>query len=108
MYTLTQSINWAQAYTEYAPFTAGFGQEPAVSVATMIRNTLTNAPITWNWNRNTFQLASPTAKGTQDYTVALSAIPDFGFLEKVTLTESTGKIWEVNDIYNNAPISSAQ
>jgi hypothetical protein len=108
MYTLTQSINWAQAFTEYAPFTAGFGQEPAVSVATMIRNTLTNSPIVWNWNRATFQLSSPTTKGTQDYTVLLSAIPDYGFLEKVTLTEASGKIWEINDIYNNAPIASAQ
>lgn len=105
MYTLTQSINWSQAFYEYAPVTAGLGGEPAVSTANMIRDTMTSAPITWPWNRAIFPLANPTTVGQQDYIVPLSSIPDFGFLEKVTLTETTGatagKIWEIKDIYNN-------
>lgn len=102
---LTQTINWAQTYVEYIPFTAGLGQEPAVSVASMIRMTLTNPPIAWAWNRASYTLASPTVKGTQDYTVLLSAIPDFGFLEKVDLLDANGKHWEITDVYNNDPMS---
>ena len=109
MYTLTQSINWSQAFYEYAPVTAGLGQEPAVSTANMIRDTMTAAPMTWPWNRAIFPLATPTVIGTQDYTVALTSIPDFGFLEKVTLTETTGanigKVWEIKDIFNNLSMS---
>jgi hypothetical protein len=101
MYTLTQSINWAQTYIQYAPLTAGLGQEPAVSAASMIRDTFMSAPITWAWNRNTYTLPSATTKGTQDYTVLLTAIPDFGFLEKVALLDTNGKYWEITDIYNN-------
>jgi len=107
MYTLTQSINWAQTFVEYAPLNAGFGQEPAVSTATMIRSTFLTPPIAWPWNRATFTLSSPTVKGTQDYTVLLSAIPDFGFLEKVAILDSNGKYWEITDVYNNNPISLA-
>lgn len=105
MYTLTQSINWAQTFMQYVPFTAGLGQEPAVSAASLIRYTLTSPPIAWAWNRASYTLATPTTKGTQDYTVALSVIPDFGFLEKVILLDSSGKYWELVDIYNNWPLS---
>src|SRR5579859_8109607 len=101
MYTLTQSLNWSQAYVQYAPFTAGLGQEPAISVANIIRSSLTNPPMTWAWNRATYSVPAQTVKGTQDYTIALSAIPDFGFLEKITITGSDGKAWEIKDIYNS-------
>jgi hypothetical protein len=77
----------------------------------MIRDTITAAPMTWPWNRAIFALAAPTVKGNQDYTVPLSSVPDFGFLEKVTLTETTGttagKVWEIKDIYNNLSMSLA-
>lgn len=107
MYTLTQTINWAQAFIQYAPLTAGLGQEPAVSTASMIRTTLMNPPIAWAWNRNAYTLGAATVKGTQDYTVLLSAVPDFGFLEKVVLLDASGKYWEITDIYNNNPMSLA-
>ncbi len=82
--------------------------EPAVSTANMIRNTFLTAPITWAWNRNIYQLPSNTVKGTQDYTIPLTALPDFGFLEKVDLLDvATGKHWEIVDVYNNWPMSYA-
>jgi hypothetical protein len=39
--------------------------------------------------------------------VALSVIPDFGFLEKVVLTDANGKTYEVTDIYNNWPLGAS-
>jgi len=107
MGNLQQTINWAQTQVEYVPLTAGLGQEPAVSAATAIRDSFLSAPMTWYWNRASFTLPSPTTKGTQDYNILLTSIPDFGFLEKVALTDPNGKIWEIKDIYNSSPLSQA-
>src|SRR5690349_4050182 len=102
-YTLQQSINWAQCFVQFDPLTAGSGNEPALSTANMIQNTIMNAPFTWPWNRaeNT---ATPTVIATQDYTFNLS---NFNFLEKVSLTDSNGKIFEVKDVYNTNAITKA-
>lgn len=104
-FTLQNTINWARTFVQYAPVTAGFGNEPAISIASMIRNSLLSAPMTWPWNRNetTFQ----TVVGTQDYTETLS---DFGFIEKVMMTDDQGSIWTVRDVYNNQslPVSAVQ
>lgn len=94
-YTLDQSINWAQSFIEYAPLTAGISAEPAVSIATMIRNTILNAPFTWPWNRAVATQA--ITANVQDYTLSLT---DFGFLEKVSLTDSDGAKTEIKDVYN--------
>lgn len=107
MSNLQQSINWAQTFIQYSPITAGLGQEPAVSAASMIRNTLLNPPQTWYWNRASYTLGAQTVKGTQDYLVNISAIPDFGFLEVVTLTDANGKVWQLTDVYNRGPLSAA-
>lgn len=103
-------MNFARPYIEYAPCNAGNGGEPATSVCSMIRNTLTNAPQTWNWNRNT--LTFSTVKGQQDYPIVVS---DFGFMENWTLTSTAsspgvpapGKIFQGNDTYNTAALSPA-
>lgn len=99
MWTLTQSINFAQPFIEYSPLTAGTGFEPAVSIATMVRNLMMNAPFSWGWNRKEDRSLS-TVVNTQDYTVALT---DFGWLERATLIPpANGKIYEIPDIYNTA------
>jgi hypothetical protein len=95
-YTLTQTINWALTYGQYSPLTAGLGQEPATTIASMIRNTLLNAPLTWAWNRaeTTFDLA----QGTQDYTVTLA---DFGFMETLSIADDAGSVYELKTKLNN-------
>ena len=96
MYTLQDSINWAQSFIEYSPLTAGTGSEPAVSIATIVRNTILNAPLIWPWNRAE-DSSLVTVAGTQDYTVALT---DFGYLEKVSFLDSAGESFEVKDVFN--------
>lgn len=96
MYTLTQTIQWAQSFIEFAPLTAGLNNEPAVTIASMVRNTILNAPFTWAWNRAS-NSSLTISQGTQDYTVALT---DFGYLEKVSLTDANNNVIEVKDIYN--------
>lgn len=97
---LQNTINFARPFIQYAPVTAGFGNEPAVSIASMIRNSLLNPPMTWYYNRAQFTFN--TVQGTQDY---LEQIPDLAFVEKVSLTDDQGNIIEVKDIYNSAALA---
>lgn len=96
-YTLTDAINFVQPQIEYLPLTAGVNNEPAMSIATQIVDTILGPPFVWDFNRNntTFNLVI----GQQDYPQTLT---DFGVLEKVSLTDSAGKIWEIKDVYNSA------
>lgn len=100
--TLQDSINWAQTFIEYAPLTAGINLEPAVSIASIVRNVFLAPPLTWSWNRNEDSTQFTTA-GTQDY--VYTTLPDFGFLEKVSLVDPQGNITEVKDVYNNAALA---
>lgn len=102
-YTLQQSINWAQAFLQYSPLNAGTGNEPALSTANMIQNTIMNAPFTWAWNQNQ-DSTKTTTQGTQDYSYTLT---DFNFLEKASITDSNGKIWEIKDVYNTAALNKS-
>jgi hypothetical protein len=99
--TLTSTINFAQPFVQYSPLTAGLGLEPAVSIASMIRNTMLTAPMTWNWNRKE-DSSLVTKPNVQDYTVPLT---DFGFLEKASLTDGQGNTNEVKYIYNTNALS---
>ena len=99
--TLQTTLNWATAYIQNQPLSANTGFEPAVSIASMVRNSILNAPMTWNFNR--FEDSSVTTNLTdQDYTVALV---NFGFLEKVSLTDQTGNTQELKDILNTTSLS---
>src|SRR5271168_655459 len=99
---LQNTINFALPFIQYSPVTAGLGQEPAVSIASMIRNTMLNQPITWPWNRNSTTFS--TVVGQQDYT---ETITDLGFIEKVTLTDDQGNIIEIKDVLNNQSLAAS-
>jgi len=100
--TLQGTINWAQPYIEYSPLTAGIGSEPAITVASIIRNTMLTAPMTWSWNRKE-DTSKQTVVNTQDY--IYTNLPDFGFLEKCSLVDSQGNVREIKDVYNTAALS---
>ena len=96
-YSIQQSINFAQTFIQYSPLAVGTGNEPAMSLANEIQNTILNAPFTWAWNRNEYT-ALTLIPGTQDYVVPLT---DFGFLEKVTtISPADGSVYECKDVYN--------
>jgi hypothetical protein len=102
MFTLYNSIYFAGPFVQYVPLAAGYGGEPTTSICTMIRNTLLNAPMTWYWNRN--ELTFSTVVGQQDYPQAISA-NDFAFIEKVSLSDDQGNIYEMKDSYNNSALA---
>jgi hypothetical protein len=99
--TLQTTINFAQTYVQYSPLTAGTGFEPSCTIASMTRNLMCNAPFSWLWNRYEDSSVA-TQVGIQDYTVNLT---NFGWLEKASLTDPDGKIWEIKDVYNTNTIS---
>jgi hypothetical protein len=100
--TLQTTINWTQAMsTQYLPLSAGTGSEPAISIANMLVNRIFSAPLVWSFNRAT-KTAALTAVGGQDYVVSAT---DFGFLEKVSLTDSNNAITEITKVFNTEPLS---
>jgi hypothetical protein len=98
--TVQNAIDFAQPFVEYIPPSAGNNNNPALSIANMIQNMVTSPPFTWGWNRNEDH-ATSTVAGTQDYVCALT---DFGFLEKITLKDTNGNLYDVSDIYNTAAL----
>jgi hypothetical protein len=99
--TLQNTINFALPFIQYSPLTAGLGQEPAVSIASMIRTSLLNAGVgPWYWNRNNGPI--PLAKGQQDY---LLFAEDFGYIEKCTVADDQGRVWELKDVHNSSALS---
>jgi hypothetical protein len=98
--TVQNLIDFAQTFTQYSPLAVGTGNQPALGIANEIQNLMMNPPFTWGWNRAENNAVS-TVPGTQDYVMP---VPDFGFLEKVTLTDPTGNTWNVSDVYNTAAL----
>jgi hypothetical protein len=102
-YTLQQSLNFSAPFIQGQPIYAWTGFEPAVSIATTVRNTICNAPFTWAWNRNENSSLLTLAAGQQDYTIALT---DFAYLEKITLKQTianpSGNFYqyEIKNIHN--------
>ena len=99
--TLQNSINFASPYIQYSPLTAGFGMEPAASIASMVRNSFFSQPMSWFFNRA--EISFPTVVGQQDYTIATA--PDLAYVEKVSLTDDAGNIYEIKDVYDNQSLS---
>lgn len=101
--TLQQTINFVQPFGEYSPLTVGTGNEPGISIASMTRNIILNPPFIWPWNRAE-NSATSTIAGTQDYVLPIA---DFGFLEKVSLTDPSGAVWEIKDVFNTSCLAVA-
>lgn len=99
--TLQDTINYVVPFCRYQAANIGTSNMPMVGIASVVRNIILAAPFQWRFNRNV-NSDIDTVKGTQDYNEAIS---DFGFLEKATLTDVQGKIWEIKDIKNNEPLA---
>jgi hypothetical protein len=72
--TIQQTLNWQAAFLEQQPVLIN-GEDPAVSSAQLVIQTMLGPPFAWPWNRGiaTFTTAD------QDFTV--SGLSAFGFLE---------------------------
>lgn len=103
--TLQSSINWAQAnvISRGIPLTSWGTNEPAISSANIIRQTILGPPFKWRWNRATVTLPN-TTQGNQDY---VQNISNFGFIEKAGVKDASNNVFEIEN-KNSLGIDSAQ
>ena len=76
---LANSIAWAAPFLSYRPLTSGQNNEPALSSANTILQTILSPPFTWRWNRKIVPFT--TQPDVSDYTVQAA---DFGYIELAT------------------------
>jgi hypothetical protein len=88
---LQQTILWTGPFVRYQPLIIG-GNEPSMSNANLIKQTVLGAPFCWPWNRAESAPIVCVA-GTQDY---VAALPTFGFIEKAWVQDpDTQEIKEI-------------
>jgi len=80
--TIQQTLNWIAAYIVQRPTTgvAGIANEPGLTAANLIGQTILQPPFRWSWNRAESSAITTTA-GTSDYATALAS---WGWLERAT------------------------
>jgi hypothetical protein len=88
--TIQATINWEASFIEQQPVMVN-GEEPAISSAQLIMQTILGPPFSWPWNRGVINYTTDD----QDYTVA--GLTDFGFLEggSVQATDSGSKFFAI-------------
>jgi hypothetical protein len=92
---LQTTINWSSSYVNYEELNIATSNEPAISNANTILQTIVGPPFKWNWNRTYPGFGTITCvPGTQDYPLSIST---FGFLEGATATLS-GSSFAIKEI----------
>ena len=86
---LMSSALFSLPFIGYQPVNISNG-EPAITAANLTKQTVLGPPFKWNFNRGSFSF--PTEPDDQDYYIELN---DFGFLERVTVTDSSGVVKEI-------------
>jgi hypothetical protein len=77
--TVQTPYNFAQCFNQFRPLNIGSSNEPSVSAANILLQTILSPPFAWNWNRSSVSFL--TSIGIQDY---ITAAATFGFIEKAS------------------------
>ena len=92
---IQDTLNWVAAFVQQRPTTgvAGIPNEPGLTAANKVMQSILAPPFKWSWNRKEDSTLTCTA-GTTDYAVSLS---DWGFLEKAygTLASNDPPVFEI-------------
>lgn len=86
---IMSSALFALPFLGYQPVNISNG-EPAITAANLTKQTVLGPPFAWPWNRNYFQ--QDITGDSQDYFFPL---PDFGFLERASVTDGNGNVAEI-------------
>jgi hypothetical protein len=73
---LQSTVNWASSFINFEVPTVGASNEPTITNANTVLQTILGPPFKWNWNRATVTVT--TVGGTQDYATSAAT---FGFIE---------------------------
>jgi hypothetical protein len=82
--TVQNTLNWAQMYLKNRPLAIGVTNEPAMTIANTVLQTIVGPPFCWPWNRNSLTLTAVSQDTIQ------SNVADFGFIEKASAQDTTG------------------
>lgn len=74
-------MNWAQSFGGFRLLNLGNSNEPAVTCANVILQTIISPPFCWNWNRGSVSFV--VTAGMQDWA---ETVANFGFIEKASYT----------------------
>lgn len=101
---LSASITWAQQFNFNRNLAIGTNNEPAVSSANIIKQTILGAPFAWPWNRKT--VTFNCVSSTQDYVQAAS---DFGWIEHASVQDIsvTQSKWQDLENLVHLPLDSS-
>lgn len=100
---LSDTINYISPFCRYMSANIGVSLQPILGIASLVRNVMLAAPFQWNWNR-IYDDQVATVAGTQDY---FPDLYNFGYLEKASVQNVAGQIWEIKDIKNNEPLAKS-
>lgn len=105
--TLQTTANWSSGFVDFISLNIGSGganNEPAITNANTILQTILGPPFKWNWNR---AVLSPitTVAGTQDYPLAAA---NFGFLEGASVVPASGTTCAITEIKQDLTVGSEQ
>src|ERR1700676_4077015 len=100
---LSDTIAYISPFCRYQSPNVGTNNMPIIGIANVVRNIILAAPFTWAFNRNADDSIT-TVNGTQDYS---SSILDFAFLEKTSVQDTDGKIYELKDVKNNESLGKS-
>lgn len=96
---LMASALFSMPFLNYQPVNIS-NQEPALTAGNLTKQTMLGPPFKWNWNRGSFHIDLDTTANEwgQDYLINL---PDFQFVEKVTLTALDNRTYEIANIVSS-------
>jgi hypothetical protein len=99
------SALFSMPFLNYQPVNVS-NNEPALSAANITKQTILGPPFRWPWNRSSFQinLTPGEVAWGQDYLIFL---PDYGYAEKIWLTDPQGKVTEITNIVQSLAAESA-
>lgn len=92
--TLQNSANFVRPYIKNQPISV-IGQEPGLTAANLVLQTIIAPPLRWRFNRRQFSFL--TVVGSTDYPIAL---PDFGFIETQWIIDASGRAHAMNGAYS--------
>jgi hypothetical protein len=81
---ILSTLVFASSYVRFQPLAIG-GQDPALTAANMVLDTILGPPFAWKWNRSATTFTCTA--GLQDYT---EYIPDFAFAELASVADENG------------------
>jgi hypothetical protein len=84
--TLQRTITVTQQFVRNAPLVFAGINDPAFTIGDWVRQFILGPPFAWRWNRQTATFLTTAQQPTQDYQQLL---PQFGWLEKATVTDNT-------------------